>query len=178
MMSLQQGIGTPFCERRLMHATDPSQCKSNSHQWIQCVAMSHDKLTILRITMFVPFFMLEHTRSLIVCRAGSSAAGRRATFSTLTENLESFQTHINHVFRKVLAYEWTSASSWWDSARAWVTDAHQTAIIAEVRTIISFPARLLVSFSFNVCFRVREILMVSHCKSGTLAMYSIVLPVV
>ena len=35
--------------------------------------------------MFVPFFMLEHTRSLIVCRAGSSAAGRRATFSKLTK---------------------------------------------------------------------------------------------
>ena len=32
MISLQQGIGTLFCERRLMHATDPSQCKSNSHQ--------------------------------------------------------------------------------------------------------------------------------------------------
>ena len=31
-ISLQQGIGTPFCERHLMHATDPLQCKSNSHQ--------------------------------------------------------------------------------------------------------------------------------------------------
>ena len=80
-VSWQQGIGTPFCERRFMHDAHPSQCKSNSHQWIQCVAMSHDKLRTLRITMFVPFFVLEHTHSSIVCRAGSSAAGRRAMFS-------------------------------------------------------------------------------------------------
>ena len=30
--SLQQGIGTPFCECCLMHVADPSQCKSNSYQ--------------------------------------------------------------------------------------------------------------------------------------------------
>ena len=61
--TLQQGIGAQFCERRLMHVTEPPQCKSNSHLWIKCVPVPEKYLTMLRVTMFVPFFMLEHTRS-------------------------------------------------------------------------------------------------------------------
>ena len=46
-----------------------------------------------------------------VCRAGPSAARRRATFIKLKKNQESFQSCIKHAFRTVRACERTSALS-------------------------------------------------------------------
>ena len=101
-----------------------------------------------------------------VCRAGSSAAGRRAKFSKWMKNQEPFQSCINHAFLKVLACERTSTSSLWVSARARVSDAHYTVIIAEVSrdTNDNFDSYIFAWFlliQYLLC--VGELVMVSHC---------------
>ena len=74
----------PPVDRLLMHATHPSQRESNSHR-IRCYGSrlvnnieNHNVRSVLcaRAQAFVDQ----------VCRAGPTAAGRRATFSKFIEN--------------------------------------------------------------------------------------------
>ena len=99
-----------------------------------------------------------------VCRAGRpSAAGRRAMFRKLNEKPwivpELYKTRV--LYGTCLWTEFCVKLMNSPSSSSW--SAHHRVIIAEVHMMLYLYRHLLGSMSFNTCFRVGGLVMVSHC---------------